>query len=144
MRTVEASIDIAAPPERVWAVISDLNSFSGWNPFMTQASGELVVGAQLSITIEPPGGKPMNFKPKILEVEPNRRLRWIGRFLIRGLFDGEHVLQVEPLNSGHTRFTQCERFSGVLTRVSGTLFSRTEAGFTAMNSALKQRCEASN
>ena len=143
MRTVESTIDIAASPERVWDTVSDLKAFAGWNPFMTQAAGDLVVGARLSITIEPPGGKPMSFKPKVLEVEPNLRLRWIGRFLLPGLFDGEHLLQVEPLGDGRSRFTQSERFSGVLTWFSGKLFERTEAGFEAMNAALRQRCEAS-
>lgn len=143
MKTVEASIEIAAPPERVWEAISDLESFSRWNPFMTRAAGELVVGAQLSITIEPPGGKPMNFKPKVLEVERNRRLRWIGRLLLPGLFDGEHLLEVEPVDGDRARFTQSERFSGILTWLSGKLFTRTEAGFEAMNAALKERCERS-
>jgi len=51
MKTVDASIEIEASPERVWQVISDLESFARWNPFMTKAAGHLVVGDQLSITI---------------------------------------------------------------------------------------------
>lgn len=85
----------------------------------------------------------MTFKPKVLEVAPNQRIRWIGRLLVPGLFDGEHLLQIEPLESGRSRFTQSERFTGVLTWFTGKLFSRTQAGFEAMNSALKQRSETS-
>jgi len=143
MKTVEASVEIDAPPDRVWQVISDLESFSSWNPFMTKATGRLVVGDRLSITFQPPGGKPMNFKPKVLEVVPNQRIRWIGHLLVPGLFDGAHLLQIEPLESGRSRFTQSERFSGVLTWFTGKLLSRTRAGFEAMNAALKQRSEAS-
>ena len=143
MKTIGASIEIDASPDRVWQVISDLESFSCWNPFMTKAAGHLVVGDRLSITIAPPGGRPMSFKPTLLEVDPNHRIRWIGRFLVPGLFDGEHTLQVEPLEDGRSRFTQSERFSGVLTWFSGKLFTRTRAGFEAMNAALKQRSEAS-
>jgi uncharacterized membrane protein len=93
MKTVEASIEIDAPPDRVWQVISDLESFSSWNPFMTKAAGRLVVGDRLSITLQPPGGKPMDFKPKVLEVTPNQRIRWIGHLVVPGLFDGAHLLQ---------------------------------------------------
>ncbi len=78
MKTVDASIEIAAAPDRVWQVISDLEAFSSWNPFITKAMGRLVVGDRLIITIAPPGGKSMNFKPKVLEVDPNHRIRWIG------------------------------------------------------------------
>jgi hypothetical protein len=109
MRIVEASIDIAAPAERVWSVISDLDSFSEWNPFMTQAGGRLGEGEHLSITMEPPGGRPMDFKPKVLEVERPHRIRWLGRFLLPGLFDGEHTLRIEVLGQASSRFTQSER-----------------------------------
>jgi hypothetical protein len=143
MRVVEASVDIAASPERVWEVLTDLDSFAAWNPFMTKASGHLVVGSPLSITIEPPGGRSMSFRPKVLEVEPNRRLRWLGRPILPGLFDGEHSFVVEPQGANRSRFTQSERFSGIFTWFSNRLFQRTEAGFRAMNAALKERCEAS-
>jgi len=143
MKTLDTSIEIAAPPDRVWQVITDLESFSSWNPFMTKAMGRVVVGDTLSITIAPPGGRSMNFKPKVLEVDPNHRLRWIGRFLVPGLFDGEHLFQVEPLEGGRSRFTQSERFTGVLTWFSGKLLERTRAGFEAMNAALKERSETS-
>jgi hypothetical protein len=143
VKTVEASIEIAAPVERVWSVVSDLDSFRDWNPFMTQASGQLAEGGRLSITIEPPGGKTMTFKPTVLEVERPHRIRWLGRFLVPGLFDGEHLLQVEVLEGVGSRFTQSERFGGILTWFSGKLFDRTRVGFEAMNAALKERCEPS-
>ena len=142
MKKVEASIEIAAAPERVWSVVSDLQSFPSWNPFMTRASGQLREGSRLEITIEPPGGKPMTFKPRVLRVEPEREIRWLGRFLLPGLFDGEHSLRITPNASGGSTFTQSEKFRGILTWVSGKLFERTHSGFEAMNLALKERCEA--
>jgi hypothetical protein len=141
VKTVEASIEIAAPVERVWSVVADLDAFRDWNPFMTEASGELAEGGRLSITIEPPGGRAMTFKPTVLEVERPHRIRWLGRFLLPGLFYGEHLLQVEELEGVGSRFTQSERFGGILTWISGKLFDRTRAGFEAMNAALKDRCE---
>ena len=142
MKEVNASVDIAASPERVWSVVSDFDAFPAWNPFMTRASGQLREGSRLDITIEPPGGKPMNFKPKVLRVDPEHEIRWLGRLLVPGLFDGEHSLTVAPSPTGGSTFTQRERFTGVLTWFSGKLFERTHSGFEAMNLALKQRCEA--
>jgi hypothetical protein len=61
--------------------------------------------------------------------------------LFAGIFDGEHYFLLEPIGESRTRLTQGEKFSGLLVGVlSGTL-SATEAGFKAMNTALKQQAE---
>jgi uncharacterized protein YndB with AHSA1/START domain len=39
-----SSIDLAAPPERVWEVLVDFAAFPAWNPFITQAEGRLHFG----------------------------------------------------------------------------------------------------
>ena len=94
MRTLDASIDIAASPERVWQVISDLPAYVRWNPFIVRAGGELAVGGRLRVTIVAPGHRPVTFKPRILELEPGRSVTWLGRTLLPGLFDGHHTLSV--------------------------------------------------
>jgi hypothetical protein len=142
VRELQASIEIDAPAERVWDVVSDLGDYEEWNPFITEAEGEFIEGSRLAIKIQPPGGRQMQFKPTVLEVEPRRSVRWLGRFILPGIFDGEHTLAVEPVGESTARFTQRERFSGILTAFSGKLFDRTQAGFEAMNEALKRRCES--
>jgi hypothetical protein len=78
----------------------------------------------------------------VLAAEPGRELRWLGRFLVPGLMDGEHAFRIEPIAGGRSRFTQSERFSGILVAfLKGTL-RKTELGFEQMNGALKQRVEA--
>ncbi|MEA2131661.1 MAG: hypothetical protein QOJ85_4552 [Solirubrobacteraceae bacterium] len=92
--------------------------------------------------IAPPGGRTMTFKPTVLSAEAGRELRWLGRFLVPGLFDGEHSFRLEELAGGRTRLTQAERFRGLLVGpLSGTL-EKTRLGFEQMNRALKQRAEA--
>jgi hypothetical protein len=125
----------------VWAAVTDFAAYPEWNPFIRQISGELREGARLEVRIEPPGARATRFKPTVRAVEPNRELRWLGRLLVPGIFDGEHSLRVEPLAGGRSRFIQSERFSGLLVGlVKGTL-AKTEAGFGQMNAALKARIE---
>jgi hypothetical protein len=142
VRELQASIEIDVPAERIWDVLCDLSRYGEWNPFMTHAEGELIEGTKLAIRIQLPGGRQMEFKPTVREVEPRRSVRWLGRFILPGIFDGEHTLAVEPVGESTARFTQRERFSGILTSFAGKLFDRTQAGFEAMNEALKRRCES--
>ena len=80
-------------------------------------------------------------KPTVRSVEPDRELRWLGRVLVPGIFDGEHSLRIEPVESTRSRFVQSERFSGILVGlVKGTL-RKPDTGFEQMNAALKERVE---
>jgi hypothetical protein len=39
IKTLTTEIDIAATPQRVWQVLSDLTAHREWNPFIVQATG---------------------------------------------------------------------------------------------------------
>ena len=141
MRTLESRIDIDAPVDRVWAIVSDATTYPEWNPFIRRMEGTLQPGSRLTVRIEPPGGSGMTFKPTVQAVQPNQLVRWLGRLVVPGVFDGEHSLRLEPIDSNRTRFIQSERFSGVLVPFLGGPLSRTERGFEQMNQALKARAE---
>src|SRR5918999_4725227 len=96
-RQLHAEIEIQGSPERVWEVLTDFDAYQEWNPFMVEAEGRAVVGQRLRVRMRPPGRRrPTTFRPRVLEAEPGRRLRWLGRLLVPGLFDGEHRFSIEP------------------------------------------------
>jgi hypothetical protein len=140
---IETNIEIDAPAARVWALLTDFSAMPAWNPFIRSIAGDLAQGARLSVQIAPPGRSGARFKPTVLALRPERELRWLGRVLIPGVFDGEHYFLLDPLGEARTRLTQGEKFSGVLVGFLSSALSATEAGFKAMNAALKQRAEAS-
>ena len=76
MKTVSATIQIDAPPTKVWAVLTDLAAYPRWNPLFPEASGPIAVGSRLTLKTVQPNGRTMTVKPKILAVEPNAELRW--------------------------------------------------------------------
>jgi hypothetical protein len=141
VRELRREIEIDAPPESVWAVLSDFAAYSEWNPFIRRIGGELREGARLEVRIEPPGARATTFKPTVRAVKTNRELRWLGRLLLPGVVDGEHSLRIEPLDGGRSRFVQSERFTGLLVGLVGGTLAKTEAGFEQMNTALKARVE---
>jgi hypothetical protein len=140
-RELQSTIEINAPAERVWTTLTDFNSYPEWNPFIQSIEGDVREGAALKVRIAPPGGRAMTFKPTVTAVESGRLLRWLGRLLVPGVVDGEHSFRIESLGERRTRFTQSERFSGILVRFIGNTLARTEQGFAQMNEALKQRAE---
>jgi hypothetical protein len=142
VKELRSEIEIEAPAERVWQLLTDFSSFPQWNPFIRHASGTIQVGERLEVNIQPSGARGMTFRPSVLKAEPNRELRWLGHLLIPGLFDGEHIFSIEPRGEGRVRFTQREIFTGLLV----PLFARgldtdTRRGFDEMNRALKARAE---
>ncbi len=143
MKELRTEIEIEATAGRVWEILTDFDSYPEWNPFIRSVTGEAELGAHLDVRIEPPGGREMGFKPTVLEAEPERELRWLGRLLVPGVFDGEHSFRIEPADDTHVRFLQAERFSGVLVPLFGKTLARTERGFGEMNEALKARAEGS-
>lgn len=141
MRQLSVTTTIDAPPAVVWKVLIDGAGHRAWNPFITELTGELVAGRRLRVRIAPPGGRPMTFRPTVTAVEPERRLAWLGRAGLPGIFDGAHSFTLAPRPDGGTDLTQSEVFRGLLVAAMRATLLHTEAGFTAMNEALRERAE---
>jgi uncharacterized protein YndB with AHSA1/START domain len=41
VRELASEVEVDAPAERVWHLLTDFAAYPGWNPFIRQASGEL-------------------------------------------------------------------------------------------------------
>ena len=126
----------------VWTLLTDLDQYPEWNPFITSAVGRVEVGERLENRIEPPGGRAMTFRPRVTVVEHACTLEWLGTLGIAGLFDGRHRFELEATATG-TRLTHTEAFDGLLVRtMRRSLDAATRSGFEAMNVALKSRAES--
>jgi hypothetical protein len=167
---IHTSVDIDAPAETVWSVLTDFGAYPEWNS-RSRISGVPAVGERLVVAPGPDAEGMPTFRPRVLAAGPvpgaataadgerapgaegamgtegtgaeAYELRWLGHLWVRGLFDGEHAFRVESLDGDRSRLVQSEAFSGVL---AGLLLRRygaaTVAGFEAVNKALKTRAEA--
>ena len=139
-------VDIDAPAERVWEVLTDLSAYAEWNPFITRAEGEIVEGARIWVSLTPVNSfVPSTLRPTVLDVVPYRRVRLrspLARLGIPGLFHVERTMTITDHDGGVRLWLQ-DRFGGLLTPVLTRSLNRHRlAAFNAMNAAVKERAEA--
>ena len=141
MKHLHTEIQIEADPAAVWAILTDLDRYPDWNPFLVAASGSLSLGERLRVTLSPPDTRPITLRPTVTELRPGRVLEWWGHLGVRGVFDGRHRFELHPGGTG-TRLVQRETFTGLLVPLlSRSLDGPTAAGFALMNDALRARAE---
>ncbi len=81
----------------------------------------------------------MTFKPTVLNLETGAAFRWLGKFLFKGLFDGEHYFILQATPEG-VMWVHGEHFHGLLVPLFRRMLqAQTLPGFEAMNQALQQR-----
>jgi hypothetical protein len=140
---VSTTIEIAAAPQNVWAVLADLASYPKWHPMYLGVTGQLAAGSTLTITsTHPTTGRPMTAKVKVLTAEPDTELRWASKML--GLTISERTFRLSPTADG-TLLAQTGSYRGLgggrgraITKVIG----RIQDTFVAIDEAVKQQAEA--
>ncbi|WP_224333929.1 SRPBCC domain-containing protein [Haloprofundus halobius] len=139
MKHVHTSIDIEAPPSIVWEVLTDFDAYHEWNPYITEASGEVGEGETVEIRVEPTGRRSSRLKCEVTNVVAERRLQWVGSLRVPGLFTGRHTFELEPLGDDRTRLVNREEVSGLLARFVVT--DETPLDYDWMNQELARRAE---
>jgi hypothetical protein len=139
---ITTSIIINATSEKVWNILTDFKNYSQWNPFIASIEGEIKVENTLQVTIAPPNGNAMKFKPTLLVVNKDMELKWKGKLMFKGLFDGEHFFNIVDNKDGSIKFIQGEKFTGILVPFFKKMINvNTKNGFVLMNESLKERVE---
>ena len=81
MKEICSQVDIAATPEKVWAILTDFSGWKEWNPIAEEASGRAEVGTELFLSFGGPGCKtPHSFKPTVLEARLSAGENPVSRF----------------------------------------------------------------
>ena len=131
-------VEISAPPERVWAVISDIERWPEWTPSVTRIerldAGPLAVGHRARI--RQPRLLPAVWR--VTALEPGRGFTWVTRS------PGVHVTGghwVEPAGAG-SRAHITLRFDGILARLVARLAGERTTRYLALEArGLKERSE---
>lgn len=137
-KEIKTQITINASKEKVWTILTNFENYPSWNPFIKKLTGDMIIGKNIRIELED-----MSFKPELLIFKPNEELRWKGKFLFKGIFDGEHSFRIKENGDGTVTFFHEEVFNGILVSfLSKKLDTETKKGFIKMNDKLKELAEA--
>ncbi|MBD80915.1 MAG: polyketide cyclase/dehydrase [Crocinitomicaceae bacterium] len=141
-KQLETHIVINAPRKQVWSVLTELEHYSEWNPFIISSIGRANKGNRIKNTMKN-GNKQMTFSPTITQLKENEIFEWLGHLFVPGIFDGRHYFKLEAIDSNSTRLIQGEYFSGILSGIIlKSIKENTLDGFKSMNHALKNRVES--
>jgi len=136
----ETSVDIAAAPVAVWAVLCDVESWPSWTASVDAV--RLVGGPPLAVGSEAEVEQPKLPKSrwKVTVLDDQRLFRWVSG-ATGVVTEADH--EIEPTDSG-CRVTLRIRQSGLLAPVVGLLVGSRARHYVDTEAAgLKQRCEAS-
>lgn len=136
---IRTAIEIDAPQEEVYAVLSDLESYPQWNPYHRKVVGDFREGADLRIHVLRPDNKRVVIPPHMLKISENREITWGGG--IRGIFYGEHSFILENQAGNKTLLKHNEDFSGIVIGFADLPPDTIAAGYQEMNIALKALIE---
>lgn len=133
-KVVHAELVIPAPPEAVWAVLTDAEGYAEWNPIFVRVEGEYREGAQMHYRMRDNKGKESDVESRIVALTEQRLLNQFGG--PRGILTFDHRWELEPVAEG-TRVVQHEEYRGI-----GVWFwdpSWVQVAYQNANEALRDR-----
>jgi uncharacterized protein YndB with AHSA1/START domain len=122
------AIDIAAPPDKVWGLLSDAPQFTKWNSTVTKLDGSIALGEMIHlVSIDAPD---KTFDLKVTTLDKPTHMVWEDG---GSMFLGVRNFTLIATDTG-TRFVMSETFSGgMLGMIEGSLpdFTKSFGKFAA-------------
>jgi uncharacterized protein YndB with AHSA1/START domain len=113
-REYAVEVDIRAPAQRVWDLLTDAAGFPRWNSTVTKIEGEIRDGQKLAIRVPI---SERTFTPSVSDVKPGQTMTWSDGFA--PMFRGVRTFVLTPGDGGVTHFRMAERLSGLMLPMIG-------------------------
>lgn len=135
-RTFHVESIIPAPPEKVWAVLTDNQAYPEWNPVFVEVQGAYAEGAKVLNRVRDPDGKFMEMTATVKALTKTRELRQTGG--LPGVITFDHQWLLEPVEGG-TKVIQHEIDRGFYLWFWNSDWI--EPGYRSVNEALAARVQ---
>jgi hypothetical protein len=165
MHEIVTEIDLPASAARVWAALTDFASYRKWNPVIESIDGRPSQGERLRLKLRPDAFRQLSVGPtgalelfafrawcmlnrmriavRVTKFLPERELRWAGSLTVPNMLEAEHFFLLTERRDGGVRFTQGERYAGLLEPAFREAMNAFNLhSMKAVNQALKRHLEA--
>jgi hypothetical protein len=141
--TVRAEIEIDAPTERIFDILTDLDSYPEWNPFTPRVESTLRPGDPVHLWVRLRSERLSHRVEVVSRNERPSHLCW-GMTMVAGfVLRAERCQTLIRIDERRTRFVNEDVLSGwlepIVMRFFGTAMQR---GFESVATALKKRAES--
>ncbi|MCG8379710.1 MAG: SRPBCC domain-containing protein [Proteobacteria bacterium] len=143
MQEIETEIEIAAPPAKVWSIITDIDKWQEWSPIINVSQGNSAIGSKLSITMisKEKGKDGPKYNPVITELKEQKYFHWRAHMLAGFIFTNDKIFRLEETGTG-THLIHIETFKGLMAPLmSGSVEKNVPSMLNSMNKALKELAE---
>jgi len=138
VRFYESTARIQAPPEKVWALLTDAPAYPDWNPTVERVQGSIAPGETIKVFVRINPGRA--FPVTVDEFRPPSRMVWRGGMPL-GLFRGERTFTLAPTPDGGTVFRMREEYTGPMLPLIWRSIPDMGPAFEEFAQSLKRRAE---
>lgn len=112
---IESEIEISAPANKVWQVITKIENWSDFNPAIGASNGVAKLGSVHSVIMrgENPGEVGPAYTPKIISFEDGKSYRWRAVMGAGIIFTNDKVFELQASETG-TLLKHKEVFNGMM------------------------------
>jgi uncharacterized protein YndB with AHSA1/START domain len=138
MKRYEATEQIAAGPDAVWAVLADAAAWPSWDSGVTGVEGRIAPGEKVTIRSEAAPGRA--FPVEVTACDAPNRLEFTGGMPL-GLFRGVRTYTLTP-STGGTAFRMREEYTGPLLGLIWRTMPDLQPSFDRFAAGLRRRVES--
>lgn len=139
---IEHNLEVNAPAETVWEVITDFPRYGEWNPFVVACETTLKPGEPIDMQVKLLG-RPQHQQEIILDCEPGRGFSYRMKPVPPGALSSRRYHRIEALDGNRSRYHSRFELHGWLAPVvQGLLGGRLRTGFSGMSHGIRDRAEA--
>ncbi|WP_330249540.1 SRPBCC domain-containing protein [Nocardia sp. NBC_00565] len=140
---IDATVEIDAPAELVWQVITDFPRYGEWNPFCVEASSTLVPGEPIDMLVKTSGSSTRRQREWIRSHTPGTEFSYSMKPTPVGALHSLRSHKVTALTPDRTRYESHFELAGWLQPVVAALLGKNlKNGFAGMTEGIQKQAES--
>jgi hypothetical protein len=140
MKFFATRMDIQAPVDKIWRILTDLPKWAQWNSTVERTVGNIESGAKVTVFARQSPGRA--FPLRVTDLDAPRRMVWSGGMPL-GLFKGTRVYELAASTAAATVFSMREDYTGPLAGLFTKSIPDLQPAFDEFAQCLKREAERS-